>query len=68
MLTLEIPIAGMSCGGCVASVSNSLSKIAGVSNADVKIGAATVIYDPALTNPAAIREAITTAGYALAAA
>ena len=68
MQSLTIPITGMSCGGCVNSIRNALSKIPGVKEAQVKIGAATVTYDPALTNPEALRGAITRAGYALAAA
>jgi copper chaperone CopZ len=68
MQSLTIPITGMSCGGCVDSVRNALSKIGGVTDAQVRIGSATVTYDPALTNPDALRGAIAQAGYALASA
>lgn len=68
MVSLTIPITGMSCGGCVNSIRNALSKIPGVKDAQVKVGAATVTYDPALTNAEALRGAITQAGYALAVA
>jgi copper chaperone CopZ len=68
MQSLTIPITGMSCGGCVNSIRNALSKIPGVTDAQVKIGTAIVTYDPALTNPEALRRVITQAGYALAAA
>ena len=63
MTTLTVPITGMSCGGCVAGVKAALSKIPGVAEADVRVGEARVQYDPARTNPDAIRGAITTAGY-----
>jgi copper chaperone CopZ len=68
MQSLTIPIMGMSCGGCVNSVRGALSKAPGVLDAQVKVGSATVSYDPALTNPEALRRVITQAGYALAAA
>jgi copper chaperone CopZ len=68
MQSLTIPITGMSCGGCVNSIRNALSKIPGVTDAQVKIGTAIITYDPALTNPEALRRVITQAGYALAVA
>ena len=68
MNTLTMPITGMNCGGCVNGVRNALSTISGVHDAQVMIGVASVTYDPALTNPEALRGAITRAGYAMAAA
>lgn len=68
MLSLTIPIIGMTCGGCVNSVRSALSKVTGVQEAQVSVGTATVTYDPALTTPEAIREAIAHAGYTAAAA
>ena len=67
MQSLTIPITGMSCDGCVNSVRNALSKLPGVTDTQVKIGAATVTYDPARTGPDAIRAAISAAGYTVAA-
>lgn len=67
MLSLTIPITGMTCGGCVSSVRNALTKITGVQEARVTVGAATVSYDPALTGPEALRGAIAHAGYTAAA-
>ena len=67
MLSLTIPISGMSCGGCVSNVRVALTNIRGVGDAEVKVGEATVSYDPELTTPGALREAITAAGYAVAA-
>jgi len=63
MVTLTIPITGMSCGGCASSVRNALTAIPGVIDAQVKVGAATVSYDPALTDPDALKQAVTRAGY-----
>jgi len=68
MQSLTMAITGMSCGGCVSNIRNALSKTAGVKDAQVTVGSATVSYDPALTNPEALRRVITQAGYALAAA
>jgi copper chaperone CopZ len=68
MTTLTIPISGMSCGGCVTGVRNALSKLPGVADLDVKVGEATVKYDPGLTSPEAIRDAISRAGYSPASA
>jgi copper chaperone len=63
MTSLTIPIGGMSCGGCVAGVKAALATIPGVAEADVRVGEAKVQYDPARTNPDALRDAITRAGY-----
>ena len=68
MHSLTIPITGMSCNGCVSSVRQALSSMPGVADAEVKVGTATVTYDPALTNPDVLRGAITKAGYMPAAA
>lgn len=61
-------ITGMSCGGCVNSVRRALVNVAGVAEADVKVGAAVVTYDGELTNLAALRHAIVQAGFVVAAA
>lgn len=63
MQRISIPIAGMSCGGCVNNVRNALTRIPGVQVEQVKVGSATVAYDPAVVKPDAIREAIARAGY-----
>lgn len=63
MQRISISIAGMSCGGCVNSVRNALTRIPGVQVERVKVGSATVAYDPAVTSPEALRAAITRAGY-----
>ena len=51
MQTLNIPITGMSCGGCVENVRTALSSISGVTDAQVKVGAATVTFDPGRRAP-----------------
>ncbi len=63
MQRISISIAGMSCGGCVANVRKVLSRLPGVQVEDVKVGSATVSFDPALASPDALRAAITDAGY-----
>lgn len=61
-MTQNIRISGMSCGGCVASVTSALERI-GVTNHQVEIGRATVEYDEAEINQAEIVEAIEDAGF-----
>jgi copper chaperone CopZ len=63
MERMSIPIGGMSCGGCVNNVRNALARLPGVQVDQVKVGSATLAYDPALVTPEAIREAVTRAGY-----
>jgi copper chaperone CopZ len=58
-----IEIAGMNCGHCVMSVKKALGKLPGVTVEDVKIGAATLELDPAVTSLAAIHKAIADAGF-----
>ena len=68
MSSLTIPITGMSCGGCVNNVQSALAKVPGVIEAQVKVGSATISYDPARTSPEVLRGAVAQAGYAVAAA
>ncbi|MEP7324456.1 MAG: heavy-metal-associated domain-containing protein [Gemmatimonadota bacterium] len=63
MQRISIPIAGMSCGGCVANVRKALTQLPGVQVEDVKVGVATVSFDPALTSREALGAAIAGAGY-----
>ena len=63
MERISIQIAGMSCGGCVNSVRNALARIPGVQVDQVKIGTATVAYDPMMTDPERVRAAIEKAGF-----
>jgi copper ion binding protein len=60
-------VAGMTCGHCVASVSEELGEIPGVTAVDVVLetGAVTVTSDAPVSDDA-IRAAVAEAGYALA--
>ncbi len=63
METLNLTIGGMSCGHCVKAVDQALKAVAGVHVMDVKVGGASLQYDPAQTSPAAIASAVSDAGY-----
>jgi copper chaperone len=68
METARIDVHGMTCGGCVASVTRVLKAVPGVANVDVTLdpGRATVSYDAARTNRGALEQAIVDAGYDVA--
>lgn len=65
METVTLKVSGMSCDGCVASVTRVLRAIPGVGEVAVALGsgAAMVTYDPQLTGRAALERAVTVAGY-----
>ena len=65
METITLDIGGMTCQGCVGSVTRVLRATAGVSDARVSLtpGKAEVTYDPARTDPSALRKAVEDAGY-----
>lgn len=65
MEKIQIPVKGMTCGGCVRTVQRKLSATAGVSSAEVNLdrGQATVEYDPGLTSPGKLKSAIESVGY-----
>ncbi len=63
MEPLGLKISGMSCGHCIGAVTKALRSIDGVQIEDVKVGSATMSYDPAITSPAQIAAAVETAGY-----
>ena len=65
----EFAVDGMSCGGCVASVTRAVSRLPGVQKVDVSLErkAATVEYDGAAVDPARIVAAIEAAGFGAAA-
>jgi copper chaperone len=70
MNTQTFTVTGMTCGHCVASVTEEVSEVPGVTAVDVDLasGALTVTpTDPASpVDDAAIRAAVEEAGYALA--
>ena len=65
METTVVKIKGMTCMGCVRSVSNVLQGIAGVNSAEVSLeqAQATIQYDAAKTGVNQFKTAITEAGY-----
>ncbi|MEP6678556.1 MAG: heavy metal-associated domain-containing protein [Betaproteobacteria bacterium] len=66
METVNLNVDGMTCGGCVASVTRVLKATPGVSDAVVELAAkrATVTFDPAQTSVPALKAAVGDAGYA----
>ena len=63
MNKLELEIEGMSCGHCVAAVSEALRELDGVSVEGVRIGSAEVSYEPAHVSTEQIVLAVEDAGY-----
>jgi Cu+-exporting ATPase len=63
-----LPITGMTCANCVATVERSLKKIPGIESANVNLSSerATVTYDPHSTDLAAMVVRIEHAGYGVA--
>lgn len=65
METAVLKVNGMTCGGCVRSVTNVLKALPGVADAEVSLekSEAKVTFDPARAKPGALRKAIEDAGY-----
>lgn len=61
----QIRIEGMSCGGCVASVTRKLQAEAGVQDVQVTLqpGSAHICFDPALTSQEKLESLIEEAGF-----
>jgi len=64
MTRTTLKIDGMSCGHCVASVKKALDHLDGVTVQNVAVGTATVEYNPDVSSPEKIAEAVSDAGYA----
>ena len=64
---ITMRIDGMTCGHCVSQVTKALEGLEGVRVEGVKVGAATVAYDPAATSEARIEQAVEEQGYAVVA-
>ncbi len=62
---VEIHTSGMTCTGCENTIKSKVKKVEGVKDvmADFKSNTVKTSFDPAKTNPDAIKEAITSAGY-----
>lgn len=63
MNVMYIRIRGMNSGSCVRQVQNALVRVPGVHVDRVGVGDASVLYDPARTNRAAILDAVAYAGF-----
>lgn len=70
LIATDLAVTGMTCGHCVSSVTEELSDIAGVESVQVQLntgGASTVtVTSRTAIDPAALKAAVTEAGYALA--
>ena len=62
---IELPITGMHCANCAVTVERNLKKLEGVQDAVVNFATerATVVYDPALVDPAKMVARVEEAGY-----
>ena len=60
-----IPVTGMTCAACSGRVQRTLERTEGVASANVNLmtGAATVAYDPEVTSPERLVDAIRGTGY-----
>jgi len=69
MQTETFIIDGMTCGGCTASVTRALQRVAGVRDAAVTLAPplARVTFDPQVVNGDALKKAIEDAGYGVGA-
>ena len=65
MQTLTLNISGMTCGGCVKSVTKVLEALDGVAKAEVSLenANATITYDADKIQPTALIEAVEDAGF-----
>ena len=65
MKTSVIAIHGMTCGGCVASVTKAMQQVAGVQQVKVSLspGKAEVTFDDSVADEAALRAAVQGAGF-----
>ncbi|WP_373740250.1 heavy-metal-associated domain-containing protein [Neisseria sp.] len=65
MKTITLNIGGMTCGGCVKSVTKILEGVSGVSKAEVSLenGHAVVEFDAAKTHAGALIEAVEDGGF-----
>ena len=65
MKTSVIAIHGMTCGGCVASVTKAMQQVAGVQQVKVSLspGQAEVTFDDSVADEAALRAAVQGAGF-----
>ena len=60
---LQMKIDGMTCGHCVGTVKQALTKLDGVTITSLSVGRAEVAYDPAKADVPSILAAVDGAGY-----
>ncbi len=67
--TISLNVQGMTCGGCVASVTRVLKAVPGVDEVTVTLqpGTARVTFDPARATMSVLRAAVEDAGYGVGA-
>ena len=63
--TIRFPVAGMTCGSCVARIARSVGRVPGVTRVrvDLRNETASIIRDPSIATDAAIAAAVVAAGY-----
>lgn len=63
METITLAVEEMSCSTCVRHVTEALQRVDGAMVGDVKVGSATVCYDPNKTSPQALVAVLADAGF-----
>lgn len=56
-------ISGMSCGGCVNSLTRVLKSVPGIEPVKVEVGKASLRFEPDKVSDAAVKEAVKRAGF-----
>ena len=67
MQTERLNVTGMTCGGCISKVSQSLKAVAGVNDVDVSLatGEVNVQFDDRLATLEQLKSAVQRAGYGI---
>lgn len=63
MATLDYTVSGMTCQHCVASVTEEVSEVAGVSGVDVDLASGALRVTGSDVDPAQVQAAVVEAGY-----
>ncbi|SDO52443.1 Copper chaperone CopZ [Klenkia soli] len=63
MTTLDYTVSGMTCQHCVASVTEEVSEVAGVTDVDVDLGSGALRVTGSDVDPAQVQAAVVEAGY-----
>ena len=65
MHTEHLTVTGMTCGGCISTVTKALKAVEGVNDVKVSLadGEATVQYDEGRSSPQQLKAAVEAAGY-----